>query len=135
VGGGLVVGQGRFGDGASWGARYRDRYARIGASSGQGSGAGGAANGAANAGAGGDRGIGGRGWDRISALTAPGPPPDSTGAELLGLEPGDTVRHPRYGAGVVTHVEGEGLEARAEVRFLEGRTRRFILHATPLGRL
>ena len=61
-------------------------------------------------------------------------PEHSTGAEALGLHAGEAVVHSRFGAGVVTHVEGEGGDARAEVRFIEGRVRRFILSATPLRR-
>ncbi|MDA8266293.1 MAG: UvrD-helicase domain-containing protein [Actinomycetota bacterium] len=75
-----------------------------------------------------------RGKERLAALVTAGSPAASTGAELLGLVPGEAVAHPRFGAGVVTHVEGEGSDARAEVRFLEGRVRRFILHLTPLSR-
>ncbi len=76
-----------------------------------------------------------RGRERVSALVTAGSPAASTGAELLGLVPGEAVAHPRFGAGVVTHVEGEGSDARAEVRFVEGRVRRFILHLTPLSRV
>jgi DNA helicase-2/ATP-dependent DNA helicase PcrA len=76
-----------------------------------------------------------RATERVSALVTAGSPAASTGAELLGLVPGEAVAHPRFGAGVVTHVEGEGSEARAEVRFVEGRVRRFILHLTPLSRV
>ncbi|MGH7121486.1 MAG: 3'-5' exonuclease, partial [Acetobacteraceae bacterium] len=61
-------------------------------------------------------------------------PEKTTGAELLGLVPGDVVVHDRFGAGVVTHVEGDGTDMRAEIRFSEGRPRRFVLALTPLRR-
>ena len=61
--------------------------------------------------------------------------PETTGAEALGLEPGDAVVHRRFGAGVVTHVEGEGLDARAEVRFSDYGVKRFLLAHTPLTRV
>jgi DNA helicase-2/ATP-dependent DNA helicase PcrA len=128
VGGGLVLGQGRFGDvRGPWGERYRQRYAaRVGAE---------AAAAPAPFGAG--RTSSGllRGSERVAAIATSGAPPASTGAEVLGLVAGEAVRHPRFGSGVVTHVEGEGYEARAEVRFVEGRVRRFILHLTPLTRV
>jgi len=132
VGGGLIIGQGRFGeDRSQWGERYRQRYATQ-------------ANSNTNTNAGGDswarRGATTpagplRGKDRVAALATSGAPIASTGAEALGLVPGEAVRHPRFGSGVVTHVEGEGQDARAEVRFVEGRARRFILHLTPLTRV
>jgi DNA helicase-2/ATP-dependent DNA helicase PcrA len=126
VGDGLIIGQGRFGDlRGSWGERYRQRYAARGSADG----------------AGGPQPYAGspagplRGKERVAALATSGAPATSTGAEALGLVPGEAVRHPRFGSGVVTHVEGEGQEARAEVRFVEGRARRFILHLTPLTRV
>jgi DNA helicase-2/ATP-dependent DNA helicase PcrA len=122
VGGGLVLGRGRYGDVQSpWGERYRLRYAndrQQRPASGQPEAAGAL-----------------RGKERIAALTTSGAPAPSTGAESLGLVPGEAVVHPRFGSGVVTHVEGDGQDARAEVRFVEGRVRRFILHLTPLNRV
>jgi DNA helicase-2/ATP-dependent DNA helicase PcrA len=146
VGGGLILGQGRFREGGGlWGERYRQRYMTR-------PGAGNAANAASAANAANADSDGGgashaargssvtpagllRGKDRIAALATSGAPLPSTGAEALGLVPGEAVRHPRFGSGVVTHVEGEGQDARAEVRFVEGRARRFILHLTPLTRV
>ncbi|MGH9303662.1 MAG: UvrD-helicase domain-containing protein [Acidimicrobiales bacterium] len=58
----------------------------------------------------------------------------SSGAELLGLVAGDLVVHDRFGSGVVTRVEGDGEDKRADVRFAGGKPRRFILAATPLRR-
>jgi DNA helicase II / ATP-dependent DNA helicase PcrA len=127
VGGGLILGQGRFGEvGGRWGERYRQRLAaRAGISEGDAP--------AQREGAVPGRPLSGK--DRVAALATSGAPLASTGAEALGLVPGEAVRHPRFGSGVVTHVEGEGQEARAEVRFVEGRPRRFILHLTPLTRV
>ncbi len=59
----------------------------------------------------------------------------TSGAELLGLVPGDAVVHARFGPGVVTDVEGSGDDARAEVRFAEGAVKRFLLALTPLRKL
>ncbi|MGH9297947.1 MAG: 3'-5' exonuclease, partial [Acidimicrobiales bacterium] len=57
-----------------------------------------------------------------------------TGAEALGLVAGDAVVHSRFGAGVVTHVEGDGEDTRAEVRFTDAGVKRFLLALTPLER-
>jgi len=122
VGGGLVLGRGRFGSASSpWGERYRQRY--------------GAGSQYTGAGRPGEENGPLRGKERVVALATSGAPVESTGAEFLGLVPGEAVTHPRFGSGVVTHVEGAGQDARAEVRFVEGRVRRFILHLTPLTRV
>jgi DNA helicase-2/ATP-dependent DNA helicase PcrA len=122
VGGGLVIGRGLFGGASSpWGERYRQRYAAERQQGAQRRAD--EASGALH------------GKERVAALATSGAPLSSTGAEALGLVPGEAVTHPRFGSGVVTHVEGEGQDARAEVRFLEGRVRRFILHLTPLSRV
>jgi DNA helicase-2/ATP-dependent DNA helicase PcrA len=75
------------------------------------------------------------GRERIAALATAGAPAASSGAESLGLEVGDEVVHDRFGAGVVTSLDGRGRDARAKVRFHEGRERNFILSLTPLKRL
>jgi DNA helicase II / ATP-dependent DNA helicase PcrA len=62
------------------------------------------------------------------------PPVRSTGAEKLGLRPGDVVIHDRYGRGVVASVEGEGARARAGVAFDEHGTKQLVLSMTPLRR-
>jgi DNA helicase-2/ATP-dependent DNA helicase PcrA len=122
VGDGLVLGRGRFGEASGmWGDRYRQRY--------------GADRQYRNARTPGETNAPLRGAERVAALATSGAPASSTGAESLGLVPGEAVTHPRFGAGVVTHVEGQGVDARAEVRFIEGRVRRFILHLTPLSRV
>jgi ATP-dependent DNA helicase UvrD/PcrA len=62
------------------------------------------------------------------------PPVRSTGAEKLGLRPGDVVIHDRYGRGVVRSVEGEGARARAGVAFDDHGTKQLVLSMTPLRR-
>jgi DNA helicase-2/ATP-dependent DNA helicase PcrA len=42
--------------------------------------------------------------------------------------------HDRYGAGVVTKVEGSGSHARAAVDFVEHGTKQLVLAMTPLHR-
>jgi DNA helicase-2/ATP-dependent DNA helicase PcrA len=119
VGGGLVIGRGRGGEASGWGERYRQRYAGTTPGPARTIETSGPLHGKA----------------RVAALATSGAPVSSTGAEALGLVAGEAVVHPRFGSGVVTHVEGEGQDARAEVRFVEGRVRRFILHLTPLTRV
>jgi DNA helicase-2/ATP-dependent DNA helicase PcrA len=62
------------------------------------------------------------------------PPVRSTGAEELGLIAGERVIHDRYGPGVVVSVEGEGMRARAAVRFDEHGLKQLVLAMTPLRR-
>ncbi len=62
------------------------------------------------------------------------PPVRSTGAETLGLQPGDRVRHDRYAGGVVIAVTGDGSKARATVRFDEFGEKQLVLAMTPLSR-
>jgi DNA helicase-2/ATP-dependent DNA helicase PcrA len=62
------------------------------------------------------------------------PPARSTGAEKLGLAPGDRVVHDRYGDGIVLTVSGEGPKARAAVRFSEYGDKQLVLAMTPLRR-
>ncbi len=66
--------------------------------------------------------------------TGAAPPVRSTGAEKLGLVVGDRVVHDRYGAGVVTKVEGSGSHARAAVDFVDHGTKQLVLAMTPLHR-
>jgi DNA helicase II / ATP-dependent DNA helicase PcrA len=77
--------------------------------------------------------------DRDSGRTfgAGAPPPSrppTTGAELLGLVPGDEVRHERWGRGVVVTVEGEGAQARGRVRFDEVGEKQLLFSMAPLTR-
>ena len=53
------------------------------------------------------------------------------GAEKLGLGVGDRVVHDRFGAGVVTKVDGSGAHARAAVDFDEHGTKQLVLAMTP----
>ena len=111
VGGGVVIGMGRgWGRSGDREGSYAERYAMIGGRSGGPAGA--------------------RGFAPTSASAG-----TTTGAEALGLRPGDAVVHASYGPGVVTHVEGAGEDARAEVRFSERGVKRFILALTPLKRV
>jgi len=66
--------------------------------------------------------------------TGAAPPVRSTGAEKLGVVVGDRVVHDRYGAGVVTKVDGEGSHTRASVNFDEHGTKQLVLAMTPLRR-
>jgi DNA helicase-2/ATP-dependent DNA helicase PcrA len=58
----------------------------------------------------------------------------SSGAEKLGLVPGDAVVHTRFGQGVVLEVEGEGDDARATICFPDHGEKRFLLALSPLRR-
>ena len=117
VGEGLALGQGRgWGTGREHeaaGGSYAERYGALGRR------------------AGADRG-GLSGTSRLGGSSRPAG--STTGAEALGLVEGDVVEHTRYGAGVVVHLEGEGTDARAEIRFTDGATKHFILSAAPLRR-
>jgi DNA helicase-2/ATP-dependent DNA helicase PcrA len=62
------------------------------------------------------------------------PPARSTGAEKLGLQPGDQVVHDRYAHGVVLAITGEGAKSRATVRFDEFGDKQLVLSMTPLQR-
>jgi DNA helicase-2/ATP-dependent DNA helicase PcrA len=65
---------------------------------------------------------------------APPPRPPSTGAEQLGLEPGDEVVHARWGRGTVVSVEGEGATARGQVRFDTVGDKQLLFAMAPLVR-
>lgn len=58
-----------------------------------------------------------------------------TGAERLGIAPGDAVEHSRWGRGVVVGVEGSGERARATIRFPRVGEKHFLLSLTPLRRV
>ena len=73
---------------------------------------------------------GGRG-SRHPAVLAAGA---TSGAECLGLAPGDAVVHARYGQGVVVEVLGEGADARATICFPDHGEKRFLLALSPLER-
>ncbi|MGD0982235.1 MAG: UvrD-helicase domain-containing protein [Acidimicrobiales bacterium] len=58
----------------------------------------------------------------------------TSGAERLGLAPGDAVMHARFGLGVVVEVQGEGEDSRATIRFAEHGEKRFLLALSPIER-
>jgi DNA helicase-2/ATP-dependent DNA helicase PcrA len=58
----------------------------------------------------------------------------STGAEGLGLVPGDRIVHTRWGEGTIVEVRGEGEKAEATIRFAGRGDKQFLLSATPLKR-
>ena len=59
---------------------------------------------------------------------------ESTGAELLNLQPGEVVVHERWGEGLVLSTRGEGDKAQARVRFSQVGEKSLLLSATPLHR-
>ncbi len=63
----------------------------------------------------------------------PAPRP-SSGAEGLGLAPGDAVVHERWGEGLVVAASGAGDKAQATVRFASVGEKRLLLSAAPLRR-
>jgi ATP-dependent DNA helicase UvrD/PcrA len=62
-------------------------------------------------------------------------PRGSTGAEDLGLAPGDEVVHDHWGHGVVISAKGEGSRAQATVDFDTVGKKNLLLSATPLRRV
>ncbi len=64
----------------------------------------------------------------------PGGSRGSTGAEDLGLQPGDDVVHEHWGHGVVLATKGEGSRAQATVDFDSVGKKNLLLSATPLRR-
>jgi DNA helicase-2/ATP-dependent DNA helicase PcrA len=71
---------------------------------------------------------------RTFGAGAPPPRPATTGAELLGLVPGDVVVHERWGRGVVLSVEGTGIQARGRVRFDDMGDKQLLFSMAPLTR-
>jgi DNA helicase-2/ATP-dependent DNA helicase PcrA len=63
-----------------------------------------------------------------------GQPVHGTGAERLGLGPGQRVVHGKYGEGIVLEVAGQGADAEATIHFPDVGEKRFSLHLTPLKR-
>ena len=61
-------------------------------------------------------------------------PVHGTGADRLGLHPGDDVVHGKWGEGVVLEVSGEGEKAEAVVRFPSVGEKRLSLSLAPLKR-
>jgi DNA helicase II / ATP-dependent DNA helicase PcrA len=67
-------------------------------------------------------------------LPRPAGPRASSGAEDLGLMPGDEVVHDHWGPGVVLDCKGEGSRAQATVHFESVGKKSLLLTATPLRR-
>ena len=61
-------------------------------------------------------------------------PVATTGAQLLGLGPGDRVVHARWGEGVVVAASGEGERAEATIVFDRHGRKQFLLALTPVKR-
>jgi DNA helicase-2/ATP-dependent DNA helicase PcrA len=61
-------------------------------------------------------------------------PVHGTGAESLGLRPGETVVHAKWGEGTVLDVRGEGAKAEARVRFPSVGEKHLALSLAPLKR-
>ncbi len=80
------------------------------------------------------RGSGGRAGFAESALRPRQAAVASTGAEQLGLVPGDAVVHTRWGEGEVVAVRGEGERAEATIAFPRQGNKQFLLALTPLKR-
>ncbi|MDW7709353.1 MAG: 3'-5' exonuclease [Deferrisomatales bacterium] len=71
-------------------------------------------------------------WDSPAAPWSPGEE-EAEGGRFLVPEPGEEefrpgmrVRHPRYGAGLVTAVDGRGPRAKVAVRFAGGEAKKFV---------
>ncbi len=77
----------------------------------------------------------GSGRDRIVEQALRPTPPTPSGANLLGLRTGDDVRHPKFGDGVIVHIEGENDKAVATVRFPDAGERQLLLSWAPLQKL
>jgi DNA helicase-2/ATP-dependent DNA helicase PcrA len=60
--------------------------------------------------------------------------PASSGAELLGLEPGDVVVHGQWGEGTVVDTSGSGDDAEAAVLFGSVGRKKLLLRMAPLKR-
>ncbi len=71
---------------------------------------------------------------RSAAAGGSSGPRGSTGAEDLGLVPGDEVVHDHWGRGVVVAAKGEGSRAQATVDFDTVGKKNLLLSATPLRR-
>ena len=78
-----------------------------------------------------------RGDDEGVVIGRGAPPrerPATTGAELLGLAPGDAVEHDRWGPGTVLTVEGHGTQLRGRVRFDHVGEKQLLFSMAPLHR-
>jgi DNA helicase-2/ATP-dependent DNA helicase PcrA len=126
VGYGATIGAGRVVD------RF-DRFARDAAGVGA-SGSWGSGDDDESDGDGRRRRRGGSGGDGRQRYRRPAGDYPSTGAETLGLVPGDRIVHTRWGEGTIVEVRGEGDKAEATIRFAGRGDKQFLLSATPLKR-
>lgn len=55
--------------------------------------------------------------------------------QLLELQPGDTVTHPKFGAGTVEQVEGAGVKAKAQINFQTVGVKKLAVSLAPLKKL
>jgi DNA helicase-2/ATP-dependent DNA helicase PcrA len=72
--------------------------------------------------------------ERVGRLALTKSPLKSSGAEDLGLVPGDQIVHARWGEGKVVEVAGEGDRAEAVIAFPRHGKKKFLLQMTPLKR-
>ena len=63
------------------------------------------------------------------------PPPSQSGADRLGLQVGDDVRHAQWGEGVILNIEGAGDDAQASVRFPTVGEKQLLLSWAPLEKI
>ena len=62
-------------------------------------------------------------------------PPSQSGADRLGLQVGDDVRHAQWGEGVILNIEGAGDDAQASVRFPTVGEKQLLLSWAPLEKI
>ncbi|HET6834999.1 MAG TPA: UvrD-helicase domain-containing protein [Acidimicrobiales bacterium] len=87
-------------------------------------------------GSGADRGLRvAAGRDRIVENALKPRPPSRSGAESLGLEIGDDVRHKTFGEGVIIDMSGSGDKTEARVRFRDVGEKTLLLSWAPLEKL
>ncbi|HEY5273745.1 MAG TPA: UvrD-helicase domain-containing protein [Acidimicrobiales bacterium] len=72
--------------------------------------------------------------DRVGRLALTKSPLKSSGAEDLGLAPGDQIVHARWGEGNIVEISGEGERAEAVIAFPRHGKKKFLLQMTPLKR-
>ncbi|HYL53256.1 MAG TPA: 3'-5' exonuclease, partial [Acidimicrobiia bacterium] len=82
---------------------------------------------------------GGRGAHReavvAAALRRESAPTGARGAEQLGLQVGDDVRHDKFGEGVIVDITGTGDKAEARVQFRDVGEKTLLLSWAPLARV
>jgi DNA helicase II / ATP-dependent DNA helicase PcrA len=72
--------------------------------------------------------------ERVGRLALTKSPLKSSGAENLGLAPGDQIVHARWGEGNIVEISGEGERAEALIAFPRHGKKKFLLQMTPLKR-